>query len=177
MNPVMIMDDTAIDRALTRMAHEIVERNADQESPALVGIRTHGVPLAQRLARKLREILKCEVPTGELDISLHRDDLALRGAMPKVGVSDIPFDVTGQTIVLVDDVLFTGRSTRAAMDAVTELGRPLRIQLAALVDRGHRELPVRADFVGKNVPTARNERVCVRLSEVDGKDEVVLEKP
>ena len=177
MNPVLIMDATAIDRALTRMAHEIVERNADQESPVLIGIRTHGVPLAQRLAIKLREILKREVLTGELDISLHRDDFGLRGAMPKVGISDIPVDVTGCTIVLVDDVLFTGRSTRAAMDAVTELGRPERIQLAALVDRGHRELPVRADFVGKNVPTARHERVCVRLIEVDGRDEVVLEKP
>jgi pyrimidine operon attenuation protein/uracil phosphoribosyltransferase len=173
--PTPIIDAGAIERALTRMAHEIVERNPDQDTLALIGIRTHGVPLAQRLAAALRGILKREVPTGELDISMHRDDLALRSA-PQVGASNIPFDVTDRTIVLVDDVLFTGRTIRAALDEITDFGRPRRIQLAILVDRGHRELPIRPDFVGKNVPTALNERVRVRLAEVDGQDEVVLER-
>lgn len=166
-----LMDAPAISRALTRMAHEIVERNPEPTGLALVGIRTHGVPLAQRLA----DVLKQEVPTGELDIGMHRDDIAIRGA-PVVGISKIDFDVTGKTIVLVDDVLYTGRTIRAALDAITEFGRPQRIQLAVLIDRGHRELPIRPDFVGKNVPTALAERVTVRLVEVDGKDEVVIER-
>jgi pyrimidine operon attenuation protein/uracil phosphoribosyltransferase len=170
------MDAVAIDRALSRMAHEIVERNTGVETVALVGIRTHGVPLAQRLAGKLGEIVKATIPTGDLDIGMHRDDLALRSdGVPAVRPSEIPFDVTGRTIVLVDDVLFTGRSIRAALDAITDLGRPRRIQVATLVDRGHRELPIRADFVGKNIPTAPQERVRVLLAEVDGKDEVILE--
>lgn len=166
-----LMDAPAISRALTRMAHEIVERNPEPTGLALVGIRTHGVPLAQRLAG----VLKQEIPTGELDIGMHRDDIAIRGA-PVVGISKIDFDVTGKTIVLVDDVLYTGRTIRAALDAITEFGRPQRIQLAVLIDRGHRELPIRPDFVGKNVPTALAERVTVRLVEVDGKDEVVIER-
>jgi pyrimidine operon attenuation protein/uracil phosphoribosyltransferase len=176
MNTTPIMDAGAIDRALSRMAHEIVERNPDPAPLALVGIRTHGVPLAQRLAVKIGEIVHCAIPTGELDIGMHRDDLALRNGVPSLKPSHIPLDITDRTIVLVDDVLFTGRSIRAALDAITEFGRPARIQLAVLVDRGHRELPIRADFVGKNVPTALTERIQVRLAEVDAQDEVTLEK-
>lgn len=170
------MDAAAIERALTRMAHEIVERNPRCDKLAFIGIRTHGVPLAQRLASKVGAILNGAFPTGELDISMHRDDLALRDTPPKVGPSKIPFDVTGRTMLLVDDVLFTGRTIRAALDEITDFGRPRCIQLAILVDRGHRELPIRPDYVGKNVPSAMNERVCVRLVEVDGNDEVVIEK-
>lgn len=170
------MDAAAIERALARMAHEIVERNPQPELLALIGIQTHGVPLARRLAAKLQTILKRELHSGELDIAMHRDDLALRDMPPTVGPSHIPFDVNDKTIVLVDDVLFTGRSIRAALDEIADIGRPQRIQLAVLVDRGHRELPIRADFVGKNVPTAPEERVRVRLVEVDGNDEVLLEK-
>lgn len=170
------MDAAAIERALTRIAHEIVERNTEPDDLVFIGIRTHGVPLAQRLAAKVGTILNGVFPTGELDISMHRDDLALRDAPPKVGPSNIPFDVTGKTIVLVDDVLFTGRTIRAALDEITDFGRPQRIQLAILVDRGHRELPIRPDYIGKNVPSAMNERVCVRLVEVDGKDEVLIQK-
>jgi pyrimidine operon attenuation protein/uracil phosphoribosyltransferase len=169
------MDAGAIQRALTRMAHEIVERNPDTAGLALVGIRTHGVPLAQRLAGLVGGIVNQNIPTGELDIAMHRDDLAIRGA-PVVGVSQIDFDVTGKTIVLVDDVLFTGRTIRAALDEIADFGRPQRIQLAVLIDRGHRELPIRPDFVGKNVPTARAERVRVRLCEMDEKDEVVIQR-
>jgi len=175
MNQTLLMDAIAIERALTRMAHEIVERNADNSDLAIIGIRTHGVPLAQRLARLVAGILQRDIPTGEIDISMHRDDIALRGA-PPVGATHVTFDVTGQTIVLVDDVLFTGRSIRAALDEIADFGRPQRIQLAVLVDRGHRELPIRADFVGKNAPTAPQERVTVRLAEVDGQDEVVIER-
>jgi pyrimidine operon attenuation protein/uracil phosphoribosyltransferase len=176
MTSTLLMDAGAIDRALSRMAHEIVERNPGPESLALIGIRTHGVPLAQRLAVKVGAIINRSIPTGDLDIGMHRDDFSQRGGIPAIRPSNIPFDVTDQVIVLVDDVLFTGRSSRAALDAITDLGRPRRIQLATLVDRGHRELPIRADFVGRNVPTAVAERVSVRLAEVDGKDEVVLEK-
>ncbi len=170
------MDAADIERALTRMAHEIVERNPQPEALAFIGIRTHGVPLARRLAAKTSAILAGNFSTGELDISMHRDDLALRDAPPKVGPSKIPFDVTAKTIVLVDDVLFTGRTIRAALDEINDFGRPQRIQLAILIDRGHRELPIRPDYVGKNVPSAMNERVRVRLAEVDGQDEVVIEK-
>ena len=170
------MDAAAIERALARMAHEIVERDPQPDALALIGIRTHGVPLARRLAAKLQAILQREPPTGELDIGMHRDDLALRDTPPAVGPSHVTFDVNDKTIVLVDDVLFTGRSIRAALDEIADFGRPQRIQLAVLVDRGHRELPIRADFVGKNVPTAFDERVRVCLAEVEGKDEVLLEK-
>jgi pyrimidine operon attenuation protein/uracil phosphoribosyltransferase len=169
------MDGASIGRALTRMAHEISEHNPDDAGLALVGIRTHGVPLAERLAGLLAGIINQKIPTGELDIAMHRDDVALRGA-PAVRPSHISFDVTGKTIVLVDDVLFTGRSIRAALDEINDFGRPKQIQLAVLIDRGHRELPIRPDFVGKNVPTALAERVSVRLVECDGKDEVVIER-
>lgn len=175
MNPVVIMDAAAIDRSITRMAHEIVEQNPHAEL-AFVGIHTHGVPLAHRLAQKVQSIGGRECPVGSLDITMHRDDLDLRRDLPRVAASHIPWDVSGREIVLVDDVLFTGRSTRAAMDALMDLGRPRRILLAVLVDRGHRELPIRADYVGKNIPTALTERVRVRLREVDQVDEVVLEK-
>jgi pyrimidine operon attenuation protein/uracil phosphoribosyltransferase len=170
------MDAAALERALTRMAHEIVENNPDPDSLAFIGIHTHGVPLAQRLAAAVGAILKREFSVGELDISMHRDDLALRSAPPKVGPSHIDFDLSDKTIVLVDDVLFKGRTIRAAMDEISDFGRPQRIQLAVLVDRGHRELPIRPDYVGKNIPTAPSERVRVRLMEIDGKDEVVIER-
>lgn len=165
-----------MERALTRMAHEIAESNPAAEDLALVGIRTNGVPLAMRLSERLGAILQRAVPVGELDIGMHRDDLALRREVPRVGASHLPYDVTGKTIVLVDDVLFTGRSIRAAMDELMDFGRPQRIQLAVLVDRGHRELPIRADFVGKNLPTALAERVRVTLRELGGCDEVVVER-
>ena len=176
MNATVIMDAAALDRALTRMAHEIVETNPVAEELAFIGLRTNGVPLARRLAAKVGGILKRSFPTGELDIGMHRDDLQLRETPPSIRPSDIPFDITGKTIVLVDDVLFTGRSVRAAMDELSDFGRPQRIQLAILVDRGHRELPIRPDFVGKNVPTGRKENICVRLAETEGKDEVLVEK-
>jgi pyrimidine operon attenuation protein/uracil phosphoribosyltransferase len=176
MSASVVMDGTALERALTRMAHEIVEHNPEAELLTFVGIHTHGVPLARRLAMKVGSILKREFPIGELDITMHRDDLALRDLPPKVGPSNISFDVTGKVIVLVDDVLFTGRTIRAAMDEISDFGRPRRIQLASLVDRGHRELPIRPDYVGKNIPTAMPERVRVHLAEIDGKDEVVIER-
>ena len=175
MSQTLLMDAPAIERALTRMAHEIVERNADNPGLAIIGIRTNGVPLAQRLAKLVAGILQRDIPTGEIDISMHRDDIALRGASA-VGATQVAFDITGKTIVLVDDVLFTGRSIRAAMDEIADFGRPQRMQLAVLVDRGHRELPIRADFVGKNAPTAPQERVTVRLTEMGSQDEVVIER-
>ena len=176
MSEVMLMDGAALERALTRMAHEIVEHNPEAESLAFIGIRTQGVPLAHRLATKVSSILKREIPVGELDINMHRDDLALLDSPPNVGSSDIKFDLTDKAIVLVDDVLFTGRTIRAAMDEISDFGRPRCIQLAILVDRGHRELPIRPDYVGKNVPTAPRERVRVQLAESGNKDEVVLER-
>ncbi len=176
MSATVILDAPAIDRALTRMAHEIVEHNPAPAALAFVGIRTHGEPLAHRLAQRVSVICQRQFPVGALDISMHRDDLALREELPKVGSSQVPFDVTGKDIVVVDDVLFTGRSIRAAMDELADFGRPQRIQFAVLVDRGHRELPIRPDYVGKNVPTARAERIRVRLTEVDQLDEVVIEK-
>ncbi len=169
-------DDAAVEGGRTRVANEIVEQSPSPDALAFIGICTRGAPLARRLAAKVGSILQREFPVGELDISMHRDDLALRRGMPRVGPSNVPFDVTDKTIVLVDDVLFTGRTIRAALDEIADFGRPQRVQLAILVDRGHRELPIRPDFVGKNVPTATNERVRVRLVEVDGEDEVVIEK-
>ena len=162
-----------MDRSLRRISHEILERNAsDLDGLALVGVLTRGVPLARRISENVRLFEGLDVPVGSLDITLHRDDLA--GEEPKVRGSHVPFEVAGRTVVLVDDVLFTGRTARAAMDALLELGRPAAIRLAILVDRGHRELPLRADYVGKNVPTSRDERVLVNLTETDGEDGVIV---
>ncbi len=170
--PTVILDSAAIQRALTRIAHEIAERNEVGAEIVLVGIPEGGVPLAQRLGKILTEIWKHAVPTGSLDVSMHRDDLDQRAA-PTIHPTVMPFDVTGKTVVLVDDVLFSGRTVRAAMDALNDFGRPKKIQLAVLIDRGHRELPIKADFIGKNVPTAANEKVHVRIG---AKDEVTLER-
>jgi len=159
-------------RALTRIAHEIVERNKGVKDLALVGIRTAGVPLAQRLQKLIRNIEQVEVPIGELDITLYRDDLAIRKGQPVLKKTDITFPLSAKTIVLVDDVLFTGRTIRAAMDALMDLGRPAEIQLAVLVDRGHRQLPIRANYVGKNIPTARDENIRVFLEELGEEDRV-----
>ncbi len=169
-----VMDGPAVERALKRIAHEITERNKGAEDLALVGIRRRGVPLAQRLARYLRDFEGVEVPVGVLDITLYRDDLTTRGDQPLVYRTEIPFRLTGKRVVLVDDVLYTGRTVRAALDALMDLGRPAEIQLAVLVDRGHRELPIRADYVGKNLPTSRREQVEVKVEEVDGRDEVLI---
>ncbi len=171
-----VLDEASVDRALTRIAHEILERNAGAEDLAFVGLRTRGVTLAQRLAHKIARIDGAQLPVGTLDISLYRDDLDMRGA-PVVRGTDIAFSIKEKTVVLVDDVLFTGRTIRAALDALIDLGRPKMIQLAVLVDRGHRELPIRPDFVGKNLPTSRRETVAVRLREHDGEDRVVIEEP
>ena len=161
-------------RTLSRIAHEIVEHNKDIEALVLVGMQTRGVPLANRLAALIAEFEKTRVPVGALDFSLYRDDLNRGNFNPQVQSTDIPVDVDGKIIVLVDDVLYTGRSTRAAMDALMDLGRPRAIQLAVLVDRGHRELPIRADYVGKNIPSAATEDIRVRLAETDSLDEVVI---
>src|SRR5919106_730332 len=171
-----VMDADRIGRTLTRIAHEIVERNKGVEAVALVGIRTRGVHLARRLARSLREITGDEVPTGALDITLYRDDLMRHavGPQPLVRSTEIQFSIDNRKILLVDDVLYTGRTTRAALDALIDFGRPKGIQLIVLVDRGHRELPIKADYVGKNLPTSRSESVKVRLAEVDGVDEVLV---
>jgi pyrimidine operon attenuation protein/uracil phosphoribosyltransferase len=171
-----VLDETALDRALTRIAHEILERNAGARDIAFVGLRTRGVTLAQRLAAKIARIDGATLPVGTLDISLYRDDLGMRGA-PVVRGTDIPFSIKDKTVVLVDDVLFTGRTIRAALDAIIDLGRPRMVQLAILIDRGHRELPIRPDYVGKNLPTSRRESVAVRLREHDAEDRVVIEEP
>lgn len=169
------MDRNDIRRALTRIAHEIIEKNKGAENLVLVGIQTRGVPLAYRLARLIEDFEKCPVPVGELDISMYRDDLTFR--QPVVKTTYIPFDINSKRVVLVDEVFFTGRTIRAAMDALMDLGRPACIQLAVLVDRGHRELPIRPDYVGKNLPTARSEVVEVLLEEIDGEDGVYIVKP
>ena len=171
-----VMDADAMRRALVRMAHEVLERNKSADGLALVGVRTRGVPLAARLAALIGGIEHVQVPVGTIDISRYRDDRSDRGQ--SVGTPDsLAFDVAGRTIVLVDDVVYTGRTVRAALDALIDLGRPASIQLAVLIDRGHRELPVRPDYVGKNLPTSKREHVAVRLTEVDGVDEVVIEEP
>lgn len=174
--PAVVLDALAIQRSLTRIAHEIAERNEQDQEVVLIGIPVGGDHLAARLANILAGIWKHEVPVGILDTTLHRDDLDQRVA-PTVHPTDIPFDVNGKTVVLVDDVLFSGRTTRAAMDALNDFGRPKKIQLAVLVDRGHRDLPIKADFVGKNVPTARDEKISLRLTEAGApQDEVLLKR-
>jgi pyrimidine operon attenuation protein/uracil phosphoribosyltransferase len=181
----VVMTDEQLTRTVTRIAHEILEKNTGDERLALVGIHTRGAFLARRLHAILNEIAGREVPLGELDISFYRDDVGARGAYgvvpstpnPVVKSTDLPFEVDGATVVLVDDVLYTGRTIRAAIDALFDYGRPGRVQLAALVDRGHRELPIRPDYIGKNLPTAQRERIEVHLTEADGVDEVVLTGP
>ena len=170
-----ILTQEEVRRALARIAHEILERNSGADGLVIVGMHTRGVPIAQRLAHLMDEFEGVEVATGALDIALYRDDTS-GGARPMMRLTDIPVDIQGRTVVLVDDVLFTGRSIRAAMDALNDFGRPSQIQLAVLVDRGHRELPIRADYVGKNVPTSRDEDVDVRLTEIDGIDEVLISR-
>ena len=169
-----IMDADGIRRALIRIAHEITEKNKGVENVAIVGIRTRGVPLAARIAEEVKKIEGVAVPTGSLDITLYRDDLTTMGYNPVIHGTEIDFDVTGKNIVLVDDVLYTGRTIRAALDALIDMGRPNSIQLAVLIDRGHRELPIRADYAGKNVPTSRKEIIEVTLEEEGKTDEVIL---
>ncbi|WP_275587810.1 bifunctional pyr operon transcriptional regulator/uracil phosphoribosyltransferase PyrR [Sporolactobacillus spathodeae] len=169
-----IMDEKAVARALTRLAHEIIERNEGVESVVLIGIKTRGIYLADRLAQRIHNIEKRSVTVGELDITLYRDDLRQKKEDPEILGSDIPVSIEGKTVILCDDVLYTGRTARAAMDALMDIGRPQRIQLAVLVDRGHRELPIRPDYVGKNIPTAKNELISVRLDEADGEDSVLI---
>jgi pyrimidine operon attenuation protein/uracil phosphoribosyltransferase len=172
-----VLDEPGIDRALRRIAHEILERAGGTDGLALVGIRTRGVSLARRIAERLQAIEGVQVPVGALDITLYRDDLSLKAEAPVLRGTEISFAVSGRTIVLVDDVLYTGRTIRAALDAIIDLGRPRMIQLAVLIDRGHRELPIRPDYVGKNLPTARREIVQVLLREHDGQDRVVIQEP
>jgi len=169
-----ILDKDTLNRSLTRIAHEILERNKGTKDLCLIGIRSRGAYLAQRLGALIEKIDQVNVPVGILDITLYRDDLTMIGAGPVVHKTEIDFDVTDKTAVLVDDVLYTGRTVRAALDALVDLGRPRSIQLAVLIDRGHRELPIRADYAGKNIPTSQNETIEVHLEEVDGKDEVVI---
>jgi pyrimidine operon attenuation protein/uracil phosphoribosyltransferase len=171
----VILDAHAVHRVLTRIAHEIAERNDQSQAVAVVGVQRGGVHLATRLAGLLEGIWGHPVPIGTIDVSMHRDDLDHHAA-PNIQPTVVPFDIAGKTVVLVDDVLFSGRTTRAALDALNDFGRAQRIQLAVLVDRGHRELPIKPDFIGKNVPTALSERVEVRLKEKDGEDVVYLEK-
>lgn len=170
----VVLHEEEVGRALTRIAHEIIERNPGNPAPALVGIHRRGAFLANRLHALLEEILGTDVLLGDLDIGFYRDDFATRPDAPVLHASHIDFDVTGLTVVIVDDVLFTGRTVRAAIEALFAYGRPQRVQLSVLVDRGHRELPIRPDYVGKNLPTSRAERVNVRLSEIDGADEVTI---
>jgi pyrimidine operon attenuation protein/uracil phosphoribosyltransferase len=174
----VVMDADRMGRTLTRIAHEIVERNRGVEELALVGIRRRGVPIAQRLARSIRDINTHEIPTGALDITLYRDDLMRHavGPQPLVRRTEIPFSIDDRRILLVDDVLYTGRTIRAALDALIDFGRPKSIQLVVLVDRGHRDLPIKADYVGKNLPTALSQSVQVHITEIDGRDEVEIQE-
>ncbi|MFD2443451.1 bifunctional pyr operon transcriptional regulator/uracil phosphoribosyltransferase PyrR [Bacillus sp. CGMCC 1.16607] len=172
----VVLDEQAIRRALTRIAHEIIEKNKGIENCVLVGIKTRGIPIAKRLAEKIAQIEEKEISFGEIDITLYRDDLTKKtnDNEPLVKGSDIPFEITNQKVILVDDVLYTGRTVRAAMDALMDIGRPSAIQLAVLVDRGHRELPIRADYVGKNIPTSSDEKIVVELNEIDEIEQVSI---
>lgn len=169
-----ILDCDGIRRSLTRIAHEIIEKNKGINNIILVGIRRRGVPLAERLANIIYKIEGTEVPVAKLDITLYRDDLTTLSDQPVVHATEIPFDISGKRIILIDDVLYTGRTVRAALDAIMDMGRPRSIQLAVLVDRGHRELPIRADFIGKNVPTSSKELIHVKIEEIDGEDSVII---
>ncbi|MBQ9941931.1 MAG: bifunctional pyr operon transcriptional regulator/uracil phosphoribosyltransferase PyrR [Christensenellaceae bacterium] len=169
-----VMDDKALDRAVARIAHQIIEKNKGTENLCLVGIQRRGVPLAKKIAGNIELFEGDSVDVGVLDITFYRDDLSLLSEHPVINDTDIGFDVNGKTIVIVDDVLYTGRTARAAIEALMDLGRPERIQLAVLIDRGHRELPIRADYVGKNLPTSKTEAVAVRLPEFDGAQEVLI---
>ncbi|CEK31413.1 bifunctional pyrimidine operon regulatory protein/uracil phosphoribosyltransferase [[Clostridium] sordellii] len=169
-----LMDEKAISRAITRVSHEIIERNKGIENVVLVGIKTRGVPIANRIAKKIESIEGIAINTGQIDITLYRDDLKEIDVDPVINGSSIDFDINNKVVVLVDDVLYTGRTVRAALDAIMDVGRPNAIQLAVLVDRGHRELPIRADYVGKNVPTSRHEIISVMLDEIDKQDSVTI---
>lgn len=172
----IIMDENAINRATTRIAHEIIEKNKGVENLVLIGIKTRGVPFANRIAEKIKEIEEIHIPALSLDITLYRDDLSEINDRPIVRSEDFHYDITKKIVILVDDVLYTGRTARAALDALVDKGRPSKVQLAVLVDRGHRELPIRADYVGKNVPTSRDEIVCVSFSETDDVNQVQIIK-
>lgn len=176
MSKNMILDELAMNRAITRISHEILEKNKSAKNLAIIGIKTRGVPIAQRISDKIFEIDGVKVDTGLIDITMYRDDLSRIDEQPTVRSSKLDFEVRDRIIVLVDDVIFTGRTVKAGMDAVTDIGRPKAIQLAVLIDRGHRELPIKPDFVGKNVPTSKNEVVKVNIKEVDSKDFVLIEK-
>jgi pyrimidine operon attenuation protein/uracil phosphoribosyltransferase len=173
---VLVMDSKTVERALIRIAHEIVEKNKGAEDLAVIGIKTRGAYLAERIAKLIEEIEKVKIPVGLMDITLYRDDIQTKLEQPVVQKTEILFDVVEKVIILVDDVLFTGRTIRAALDQIIDFGRPKSIQLAVLVDRGHRELPIRADYVGKNIPTAKDEQVKVKIKEVDGEDSVSILK-
>ena len=170
---VQVMDADAIRRALQRIAHEIAEQNADLKSVVLAGIPSRGVEIARRLAEFIREFAQIDIETGTIDVAMHRDDIGTRAELPVVRASKLPLPLEHRTVIIVDDVLFTGRTVRAAMDAISSFGRPARMQLVALIDRGHRELPIRADYVGKNLPTATREQIQVRLQETDNEPDAV----
>lgn len=169
-----LMDEKAIGRAITRISHEIIERNKGIEDVVLVGIKTRGVPIADRIGKKIQQIEGASVNTGEVDITLYRDDLKKIDVDPVINGSNVQFSIDDKIVILVDDVLYTGRTVRSALDAIIDIGRPKAIQLAVLVDRGHRELPIRADYVGKNVPTSKGEIISVKLSEIYGEDSVTI---
>ncbi len=169
-----LVDEVGLDRTITRLAHEILERNRGTQSLAIVGIRTRGAFVAERIQKKINEIENADIPLGILDATLYRDDFRIAFKQPKVQITDIPFDIDDMNLILVDDVLFTGRTARASLDALMDFGRPKRIQLAVLVDRGHRELPIKADFVGKNIPTSMGEEVRVKMKEIDDRDAILL---
>ena len=171
-----LMDDKAIGRAITRISHEIIERNKGIEDVVLVGIKTRGVPIADRICKKIEQIEGKKVSTGQVDITLYRDDLSQLDKDPVLNGSSVEFDINNKIVVLVDDVLYTGRTVRSGLDAIMDIGRPKSIQLAVLVDRGHRELPIRADYVGKNVPTSKTEIISVHLCEIDGEDSVTIKE-
>lgn len=169
-----IMSEDDIRRTLVRISHQIIEKNHGTENLCLLGIRTRGVPIAQRIAENIRTIDGCDIPVGELDITHHRDDKSPDSVFAGAPLSNVPFDIKDKTVILIDDVIYTGRSARAALDAIMEIGRPQRIQFAVLVDRGHRELPIRADYVGKSIPTAQSETVIVRIAPFDGESSVSI---